>query len=39
MLPLKRAKDGSIISLGDVARIELGAGPQELFSKEMVNRS
>ena len=25
MLPLKRAKDGSIISLGDVARIELGA--------------
>ena len=33
-LPLKRAKDGSIITLSDVSRIELELSQQEHYSKE-----
>ena len=37
-LPLKRAKDGSIITLSDVSRIELGAESTRTYLKEMVNK-
>ena len=37
-LPLKRAADGSIITLSDVARVELGAESREHCLKEMENK-
>ena len=38
-LPLKRANDGSIITLSDVSRIELGAeSQQELYLKVTANK-
>ena len=37
-LPLKRANDGSVITLDDVAKVELGAGQPGQFLREMANR-
>ena len=37
-LPLKRAPDGSIITLADVSRIELGAESYEHYLKEMESK-
>ena len=37
-LPLKRARDGSIITLSDVAKVELGAESLELYLKVTENK-
>ena len=37
-LPLKRARDGSIITLSDVAKVELGAESTELYLKVTENK-